>query len=145
MSYLQIARRLNEQDIPSPSRCHYLRGEVKSERLGNSLWHTAMVKIILLSEVYLGHTIQGRSRSREMIPVPKSEWVVVRDTHQPIIDEDTFRKVQEMAENCRRSFQERKGRFDALGTIPNILRGLVFCADCKCPLVRFKSVSKKVK
>jgi len=142
-SYLQIARRLNEQGIPSPSRYHYLRGEIKTERLGNSLWHTAMVKKILLSEVYLGHTIQGRSRSRDMIPVPESEWIVVRDTHQPIIDEDTFRKVQEMAEDCRRSFQERKGRFDALGTIPNILRGLVFCADCKCPMIRYKSVSEK--
>jgi len=142
-SYLQIARRLNEQGIPSPARYHYLRGEVKSERLGNSLWHTAMVKNVLLSEVYLGRMIQGRSRSHEMIPVPKSEWVVVRDTHQPIIDEDTFRKVQEMAEDCRRSFQERKGRFDALGTIPNILCGLVFCADCKRPMVRYKNVSEK--
>ncbi len=102
-----------------------------------------MVKKILLSEVYLGHMIQGRSRSREMIPVPKSEWAVVRNTHQPIIDEDTFRKVQKMAEDCRRSFQERQGRFDALGTVPNILRGLVFCADCKRPMVRYKNVSEK--
>lgn len=146
VSYLQIARRLNEQNIPSPSKYHYLKAEAKSERFANTVWHVAIIKRILFSEVYLGHMVQGRnrndlSRGKRMCQVPKSDWIVVRNTHEAIIDEETFQAVQKMAEECRITYQDSLGRYDSLGTIPNILRGLVFCADCKRPMVRYKCAS----
>lgn len=148
ISYLQIARKLNEMGIPSPSRYHYQRGEVKAERYANAVWHVPVIKVILSSEVYLGHMVQGRSYNilsagKRMCKRPKSEWVVVPNTHEPIIDEDTFSVVKEIAEKCRAVHQKRVGRFDNLGTIPHILRGLVFCADCKRPMIRYKNVSEK--
>ena len=147
-SYLQIARQLNRKGIPSPSRYHFMKGEIKSERLSHSVWHVPIVKKILQNEVYLGHMVQGRQKSvfpkeKRLRDVPKSEWIVVRGTHEPIIDESTFTKVQEMAAECRAVHQERAGRYDELGTIPNIFRGLVFCADCKSPMIRYKNVSDK--
>ena len=147
-SYMQIARKLNEMEIPSPSRYHYMRGEVKAERYANSVWHVPVIKIILQSETYLGHMVQGRSynslsEGKKMCKRPKSEWVIVPNTHKPIIDEETFHIVQEMAEQCRAIHQERVGRFDNLGHIPHILRGLVFCADCKKPMIRYKNVSER--
>lgn len=149
-SYLQIARRLNEQNIPSPSKYHYLKGEAKADRFAASVWHVAIIKRILFSEVYLGHIVQGRNRNdlfrgKKMCPVPKSDWVIVRNTHEAIIDEETFRTVQKMGDECRAVHQERVGRYDSLGKSPNILRGLVFCADCKRPMVRYKDVSRKSK
>ena len=148
VSYLQIARKLNEMGIPSPSRYHYQRGEVKAERYANAVWHVPVIKVILSSEVYLGHMVQGRSYNilsagKRMCKRPKSEWVVVPNTHEPIIDEETFSIVKEIAEKCRAVHQERVGRFDDLGTIPHILRGLIFCADCKRPMVRYKNASEK--
>jgi len=132
--YLQIARRLNHMGIPSPSRYHYLKGEVKTERYANTLWHLPIIRIILQNRVYLGHMVQGRVRSgfsmnMRSLRLPKSEWIVVPNTHEPLIDEETFRIVQEMAEKCRAVYQERIGRFDNLGKIPNILQGLVFCNE----------------
>lgn len=149
-AYLQIARKLNEMGIPSPSRYHYMRGEVKAERYANSIWHVPIIKIILQSETYLGHMVQGRTynslpEGRKLCKRPKSEWVVVPNTHEPLVDEDTFRIVQEMAEQRRTVHQERVGRFDDLGRIPHILRGLVFCADCKRPMARYKNVSERCK
>ncbi len=148
ISYMQIARKLNEMGIPSPSRYHYQRGEVKAERFASAVWHVPVIKLILSSEAYLGHMVQGRchnilSQGRKMCKRPKSEWIIVPNTHEPIIGEDTFRTVQEMAEKCRAIYQERIGRFDDLGTIPHILRGLIFCADCKRPMVRYKNVSER--
>lgn len=148
VSYLQIARKLNEMGIPSPSRYHYMRGEVKAERYANSVWHVPIIKIILQSETYLGHMVQGRTynslpEGKKLCKRPKSEWVIVPNTHEPLIDEETFRIVQEMAEQCRATHQERIGRFDNLGHIPHILRGLVFCADCKKPMIRYKNVSER--
>lgn len=147
-AYLQIARKLNEMGIPSPSRYHYMRGEVKAERYANSIWHVPIIKIILQSETYLGHMVQGRTynslpEGRKLCKRPKSEWVIVPNTHEPLIDEDTFRIVQEMAEQCRTTHRELVGRFDDLGRIPHILRGLVFCADCKKPMIRYKYVSER--
>jgi len=148
VSYMQIARKLNEMGIPSPSKYHFQRGEVKAERFSCAVWHVPVIKLILSSEAYLGHMVQGRSynilsQGKRMCKRPKSEWIVVPNTHEPIIDEDTFRIVQEMAEKCRTIHKERVGRFDDLGTIPNILRGLVFCADCKRPMIRYKNVSER--
>jgi len=123
ISYLKIARKLNEMGIPSPSRYHYQRGEVKSERFASAVWHVPVIIKILSSEAYLGHMVQGRyyniiSEGRKLCRRPKSEWIVVPNTHVPLIDEDTFRVVQEMAEKCRATYQERVGRFEALGAIP---------------------------
>lgn len=148
MGYLPIARRLNEMGVPSPSRLHYLRGEIKSERFSSSVWHVPILKIILRNEVYLGHTIQGRTKNdiaagRKMCPVPQDNWAIVRNTHEPLIDEQTFCKVQEIGESRRTEHNSKCGKFDHLGTTPNILKGLVFCAECGRTMVRYKSVSER--
>lgn len=82
-----------------------MRGEVKAERYANSVWHVPIIKIILQSETYLGHMVQGRTynslpEGKKLCKRPKSEWVIVPNTHEPLIDEETFRIVQEMAEQC---------------------------------------------
>lgn len=148
MSVAQIARRLNERGIPTSTRYHYLKGDTKSERYANSVWQGTVVKLILENEVYLGHMIQGRKRAdfyngQKQRYLPKEQWTVVRDTHPPIIDEETFQAVQRMAEDRCLSYCARLGCYDHLGTVPNILKGLVFCADCKRPLVRYKNVTNK--
>ena len=146
MSYQNIARKLNERNVPSPARYHYLKGRSKSERYANTIWNVCSVKNILSSEVYLGHMVQGRKRSgfsegRKSYRAPKSEWVIVRNTHEPLVDEETFQAVQQIAEKAKTTYHERQGKYDALGTTPNILRKLVYCADCKRPLVRYKNVN----
>lgn len=148
LSCKNIARKLDERGIPSPARYHYLKGDASSERYANSKWSGYIVKNILTDEVYLGHMVQGRKRSgfsegRKPYQVPKSEWVVVHNTHEPLIDEEIFREVQQMAEDANSTYKERLGRHDGLGTIPNILRGLVHCADCKRTMTRCKRVTNK--
>ena len=148
LSYQNIARKLNERGIPSPARYHYLKGDAKSERYANTLWNIHIVKKILSNEVYLGHMIQGRKRSgfsegKKPYLVPESEWVIVRNTHEPLIDEKTFRMVQQMAEDASSTYKERLGRHDGLGMIPNIFRGLIYCADCKRTMTRYKNVTNK--
>ena len=150
ISYQQIARMLNDRGIPSPGRYLCLKGISKCQSYANSRWSVAAVKKVLTSEVYLGHMVQGRKRSgftegRKPYQAPESEWVIVRNTHEPLIDEETFFAVQRMAAEAKSTYQGRLGRYDSLGTIPNILRGLIFCADCKRPLVRYKSVTNNGK
>ena len=63
MSYVQIARCLNNRGTPSPAQYHYINGHIKSERYSKSPWYAGTIKNMLSNEVYLGHMIQGRKRS----------------------------------------------------------------------------------
>ena len=146
ISFVQITRRLNNMGIPAPAKYHYMRGEIKAERFANSIWHVPTIKAILFSPMYLGHMVQGKRRNdiaagKKDCRVPQSEWVIVPNTHEAIVDEETCRIVQEIRENCRTEYQKKSGKYASLGTTPNILKGLIFCADCRKPMIRYKNVS----
>lgn len=113
-------------------------------------WYVQTVKNILSRQVYIGHMVQGRKRqsfyeNRGQYKKPREEWIVVENTHEPLIDRETFDKVQELARRKNAEYFENLGRFTHLETTENILKGLVCCADCKRPLVRYKNVSHEKK
>ncbi|MBQ3803436.1 MAG: recombinase family protein, partial [Oscillospiraceae bacterium] len=121
-------------------------GLCKSETYANSIWKVLNIKNILKHKVYIGHMVQGVKRQsfhdgRKQYYRPESEWDIVENTHEPIIDEETFTTVQNMAKAAHNAYYENLGKFDDLGKTENILQGLVYCADCGRPLVRYKSVS----
>ena len=94
--------------------------------------------------------VQGTKRqsfyeNRGQYMKPKEEWIVVENTHEPLIDRETFGKVQALAQRKKAEYFENLGRFTHLKTTENILKGLVYCADCKRPLVRYKNVSHEKK
>lgn len=109
MSDQEIADSLNEKGVPSPSHYRYLKGFVKCERYTNILWQAQMVKKILHNKVYLGHMVQGRKHGsfyegQRQKTLPESEWIIVENTHEPIIEEEVFQAVQKIA-------NERKGTY----------------------------------
>ena len=150
VSVTQIARRLNDEGVPSPSAYLYNTGACKTEKYNGVSWYVQTVKNILSRQVYIGHMVQGKKRqsfyeNRGQYMKPKEEWVVVENTHEPLIDRETFDKVQELARRKNAEYFENLGRFTHLETTENILKGLVCCADCKRPLVRYKNVSHEKK
>lgn len=150
MSVTRIAKKLNDSGIPSPSAYLYNTGVCKTEKYNGAIWHIQAVKIILTRQVYIGHMVQGTKRQsfyekRRQYKKPQEEWVIVENTHEPIIDRDTFEKVQEIMRQRNEEYFEKLGRFSYLETTENILKGLIYCADCKRPLVRYKNVSHNKK
>lgn len=147
-----IIRWLNTSGIPSPGCYRYQKGIIKDERYAQRKpWMLQTVKQILRSEVYLGHMVQGRRisefyASRPDRLRPQEEWTVVRNTHEPLITQEEFDRVQELNRIAKEAYHANLGRYDALGKTENLLQGLVFCADCGRPLVRYKKViyGKKV-
>lgn len=150
MSVTRIAKKLNDSGIPSPSAYLYNTGVCKTEKYNGAIWHIQAVKIILTRQVYIGHMVQGTKRqsfyeNRRQYKKPQEEWVIVENTHEPIIDRDTFEKVQEIMRQRNEEYFEKLGRFSYLETTENILKGLIYCSDCKRPLVRYKNVSHNKK
>lgn len=77
-------------------------------------------------ETYIGNSVHNKQstvsfKSRKKIRKPEEEWYRVENTHEPLIDKDVFRQVQEQIKGRRR---ERKDR------TTQIFAGLVKCADC---------------
>lgn len=143
-----IARRLNEMGVPSPARYRYLTGVFKKEPTGNgSLWQGQSIKLITSNLMYAGHMAQGKSRKslhdgQPTTMIPKSGWVVVQNTHEPIIDEDTFNKVQEIKEEQTRLHVSLNGKYAHVSNKENVFKGLLYCDDCKTKMTRYKDVSK---
>jgi len=135
MSYYKIVQELNRRGIPSPSRYHYLKGDTKCERYAGAVWQPQVARRILCNEVYLGHMVQGRYhrsffKEKQRYVSSEQEWVIVRNTHEPLVDEDTFHIVQEMAARQKAEYQKGVGKNSGLDRNPNLLRKLVFCAEC---------------
>jgi len=92
-----IARLLCENGIDPPSHRNHAKGFNTSEKLlGSKYWKHSIVKNILTDRVYVGDMVQGKTRTvnGKQIDVPKSEWVCVENTHEPIIDRVLFERVQ---------------------------------------------------
>ena len=96
-----IAKDLNELGIPNPTRYKQLKGFNYRHPAGqklDGLWPDSSVRRILRNEVYIGNMVQGKTTISYKISkcrtLPKSDWIVVEDTHEAIIDRETFEKAQ---------------------------------------------------
>ncbi len=123
-----IAHMLNERGVPSPSRYKAEHGWTCNTPSKNDhgLWNKTTIWRILHNEMYTGAMIQGRRKkasykSKVLIDVPEDQWYRVEGTHEPIIDQETFKAVQ-------RSLAVRS-KTDGSGEV-HLLSGLVKCMDC---------------
>ncbi len=73
--------------------------------------------------------------------LPRDEWTVVENTHEPIISREDFDAVQAICVERNAAYRARLGKYDHLGKRENILKGLVYCSDCGRTMVRYKQVS----
>lgn len=141
----EIVRKLEQDGIPSPGQRLVTHGLAKSKRFSTSHWNDKTIKDMLQREVYLGHTVQGQVRESlfEGLPktkLPRDEWIVVRDTHEPIISDTLFEAAQSVLHQNKESYLKKRERLSAAEGTENLLKGLIFCGDCGKGLCRHKVV-----
>ena len=93
-------------------------------------WTRETLSNILGREEYLGHTVNLRTRKKSYkdkrkVNNPKEGWLIFKNTHEAIIDQETFDIVQKMRSH-KRSNQRYKNRIGH----ENLFAGLVFCGTC---------------
>ena len=145
ISLAGIVRRLTELEIPSPSRYRYEKGIVKDKRYSASPWRVRTIKIMLENRVYLGHMVQGRVREslfegQRKKTLPREEWTIVKNTHEAIIDNDLFHKVQKITLKASEAYKGKQGKFEQVPETENILKGVISCGECGTALTRCKHV-----
>ena len=125
----QIATKLSEEKIEMTAvhLARYGEGVNKNKTFADIYrWSASTVVEILKKREYLGHTVNFKTRKhfkdKKSHYVDESEWTIFENTHEAIIDQETFDNVQRIRRNARRYP-------DGFGEA-HPLTGLMYCADC---------------
>ena len=126
----EIARMLFEDKIEAPAVYLAKRGlgiwKNKTDFPSPYNWNGYNISQILAKPEYVGDTVNFRShkesyKDKASVPNPKEDWLIFKDTHEPIVDRETWELAQKLRKTPKRT--------DTLG-VANPLTGLVYCADC---------------
>lgn len=102
-------------------------------------WCNSTITTILKNRVYLGHMVNNKSttksyKNRKLVKLPESEWIEVKNTHEPLVDEMTWELAQKTIGKKKRPM--RTGEIQ-------IFSGLVKCSTCGCALTLAKQNDRK--
>ena len=124
----KIARMLTEQQIPTPGTLEYRRtGSTRRYHPGYECkWATNTVVHLLENREYTGCLVNFKTEKpsyklKHSIENPPEKQAVFENHHEPIIDTQTWERVQEL-----RKQRKRPNRYDEVG----LFSGILFCADC---------------
>lgn len=119
-----VMKYLTDSKVPIPEVYKGTRRGVKAKHPYEWNYHT--IRSILRNQMYIGDMVQNvhikkSFREKKIIKNDKENWVIVEGTHEPIIDKETFDKVQKLLDaNYRQPTPEYQRTF----------KGLMFCHEC---------------
>ena len=123
----EIATRLNDMNVPTPAG--YKKTNYSSRLIDRDSWNISTVKKILSNRIYTGDMVQHTQtkvnyKSKKKIALDESLWVIVEDTHEPLVDKETFKYVNSLGKRKTRNYNLKTER------PKRILEGKIFCKEC---------------
>ena len=133
----EIAKEITKQHILNPTAYAKAGGRsVPDNRGGDNdyTWRGSKVSHMLSRPEYLGHTVNFKTyrksyKQKKQLKRDPSEWQIFENTHEAIIDRETYDIVQRIRDGRR--------RVTPMGEMPT-LSGMVFCADCGAKLYQVR-------
>ena len=123
----EIGHKLTEEKVETPM-LYYMNRGIKTNARSEypEIWDSMSIKYILSQTAYAGHTVNFQTavksyKTKKQIRLPKEDWIIYRNTQEPIINEKTFETVQQM-----RKVKRARTKYNE----PNMFSGLLYCADC---------------
>ena len=125
-----IANQLTADNVLIPSAYleQFEHGESRNHSYHDPCrWNCTAVSYILDKQEYMGHTVLGKTicenfKTKKRRKARPDELIIFENTHEPIIDAETWHLVQKLRRRTRRKL--------ANGSYSHRLSGLVYCADC---------------
>lgn len=129
----KIARILTQEGILCPSAYKRLNGDNYNNHnyKDDTHWTYSTVNSILHKEIYTGNMVQGTKYQQmrgHQKRVEKDQWIVVENTHEPIISKDIWDKAQ--------SLLSKRTREMDLETNQSIFAGFLKCGTCGRPMAK---------
>ena len=124
----EIANRLNKSNIVTPSG--YKKTNYSSRLIDRDNWNISTVKKILCNRIYTGDLVQHTQtkvnyKSKKKITLDEKLWIIVENTHEALVDKETFEYVNNLRKRNTRNYEIKTNREKRL------LEGKLFCKECK--------------
>ena len=131
LSIIGIAKKLNSMGIINPTSYKQKQGHNYRHpqiKINDGMWPDSSVRRILGNRMYVGDMVQGVNKIKSYkVQVaqrqPEDKWIIVENTHEPIVSREVFEKAQTLL--------NRRTRTTPGQNQVNIFAGLLRCADCK--------------
>lgn len=141
-----IAKELNSMGIPNPTaykqkvlKSNYQNSSANRKFKNDGAWTNTSISQILKNRVYVGDMVQCKERVvsykiHKIVKNPKDDWIIVENTHEPIISREDFFKIQDILFS-RDTRTEKNGEL-------SMFAGHIRCFDCKRAMNK-KTLSNK--
>lgn len=128
LSARHIADVLNSENIMIPSDYIYAKIGKPNPKFTRHLWCQSTIRSILNNQIYIGNLAQQKTttishKNHKSIKKEMSDWVIVENTHEAIIDKNLWDKCQEIEASVSRGKRTKQG-------VTKPLSGLMYCVDC---------------
>lgn len=150
-SYLGISREFNEM-LLTPPRLYARTGKLflNSLQEAETHWCASTIKRIAENRHYLGNTYTHKTRtslltSEKNTILDKSEWNLYENTHEALISEEVFEKVQEIIQVKQKNAVPKKDLSQIVthGKQDHKYIGIIFCGECGAKMTRRYSRKEK--
>ena len=125
LSFFKIAKQLTNESLKTPAWYYSFKWK-NNKTMKYGKWHPKTIKDILTNQMYIGDMVQNR-RSKVNYKVKKviknnpNEYIIVENTHEAIIDKETFYEVQKRIPKNVARFEKKEN---------HLLDGLLYCGNC---------------
>ncbi len=115
-----IAKNLTEENIPTPS-------QLANKKNASSKWHATTIRKMLVNQHYIGNLVQGKTEAvntiyKSRVNNPKDDYIVVKNTHEPIISKEQFNLVNDTIESRKPNTKVSRKT--------HLLSNLIYCETC---------------
>lgn len=136
MSKIGIVKHLNELGILTPTAYKHSKGfnlKTPLQARNDGMWGITTVCTILSNRMYIGDMVQGKQRIisykiHKAVATPESEWFIVENTHEPIVNRKLFEKAQNLHKRDTRTAPSKRKVY--------LFSGFLRCADCNSSMTR---------
>lgn len=115
-----IAKNLTEENIPTPS-------QLSNKKNASSKWHATTIRKMLVNQHYIGNLVQGKTEAvntlyKSRVNNSKDDYIVVKNTHEPIISKEQFNLVNDTIESRKPNTKVSRKT--------HLLSNLIYCETC---------------
>lgn len=130
-SLKEIARILSAKTV-NPKAYKTLRFGHEVPDGMNTEWNCVTVRAILTNHAYIGASVHNKNKrvNGKQVRTPKEEWIIVEDTHEPLVSREDFDMVQEMLADNVKQFHSTHGKNGFDHSRFNLVGKKIVCADC---------------
>ncbi|HBT65117.1 MAG TPA: hypothetical protein DEB10_10710, partial [Ruminococcaceae bacterium] len=130
---VRIAKALKAERIINPSAYKAKNGDTRFSRYNDNQnpekvyeWCYATIQLIMQDRVYVGDMVNHKAevanyKTKQRVPVPQEQHIIVESTHEPLVSREDFRQVQALIKS-----RPSPSTFD----VENIFRGIIYCSEC---------------